>query len=232
MKYQAVIFDLGDTLVKTASWKQYREAAGKAGTICGLPEAEFTGLWEKEVSDLSLGRYASHADYIQYICGKFGVNPNEAALAQGSALLTDMTRTTISQPKDGALELLGYLKSKGYKLGLVSDCPCDVPQAWPETPFPTFFDVTVFSCHEGVNKADPRIFEIVLERLKVMPEECLYIADGQRNELDNAAGLGMTAVQIWDPAEHDADATCNEWSGLKIKRLVEVYPLLGEEHEI
>ena len=39
----------------------------------------------------------------------------------------------------------------------------------------------------GMTKADPRIFQMAIERLNVKPEHCMYIADDMRQELANAA---------------------------------------------
>ena len=129
-------------------------------------------------------------------------------------------------PREGAIELLACLKSKGYKMGLISDCAPDLPVIWNETPFAPFFDVTVFSCLAGMNKADPRIFQIAAEQLAVRPENCLYIADGFRKELANAAGMGMHALQLYLPAEVIDSPLREDWNGPVISSLNEDLNLL------
>ena len=77
-----------------------------------------------------------------------------------------------------------------------------------------------------MNKADPRIFQIALEKLAVKPDKCMYIADGMRNELTNAAGLGMTAIQLYVPEEYYDSPIRENWRGEKISSLQEVFNLL------
>ena len=118
------------------------------------------------------------------------------------------------------------MKSKGYKIGLVSDCGPDLPQIWDDTPFAPYFDVTVFSCSVGMNKGNPDIFIIALDKLGAKPKDCIYIADGMRNELTNAASLGIQAVQILITEEIDDSPIREDWHGLKISSLHEVPNLL------
>ena len=111
---------------------------------------------------------------------------------------------------------------------MISDCAPELPEIWNDTPFAPYFDVTVFSCTAGMNKADPRIFQIALEQLAVEPENCLYIADGMRNELANAKKLGMHSVQILVPGEIDDSPIREDWQGPSITSLREVLDYLKE----
>ena len=91
------------------------------------------------------------------------------------------------KPRTGSLEVLASLKSKEYKIGLISDCTAETPLAWQNTPFAPFFDATVFSCRAGIKKPDPRIYEMATTRLGVGPQYCLYIGDGSSRELSGAS---------------------------------------------
>jgi FMN phosphatase YigB (HAD superfamily) len=155
-----------------------------------------------------------------------GLDIPDNLLALGEAVCFSVTRQQITTPRAGALELLSYLKTNNYKIGLISDCHYDVPEIWNETPFAPYFDVTVFSCQAGMNKADPRIFRIALEKLAVTPDKCMYIADGMRQELANASKLGMRAVQILVPEEIDDIPLREDWHGPVISSLNEILALL------
>ena len=91
------------------------------------------------------------------------------------------------------------------------------------------FDEAVFSCDVGLNKPDPRFYEITCQRLGVRPEECLYIGDGSSHELTGAASVGMHPVLIRVPYEDTPDALRireEEWDGPRISSLTEVLTLL------
>ncbi|MDT0308955.1 HAD-IA family hydrolase [Streptomyces sp. DSM 44917] len=55
------------------------------------------------------------------------------------------------------------------------------------------FDEVVLSAEHGVRKPDPAIFRLVLDKLEVAPERCLFIDDSEEN-LAAAHGLGITPL--------------------------------------
>lgn len=194
--------------------------------ICAAPVEKFVELWFAESSGLGLGTYASYQDYVRHICEKLSLKAAENLINLAAVLPVAVTRQHITVPREGAIELLSDIKSRGLKTGLITDCGPDVPEIWNEMPYAPYFDVAVFSCAVGMNKGDPRIFQIAVERLALKPEDCIYIADGMRNELANAAGLGMKAVQILVPNEIDDSPIRENWQGTVIASLQEVPNLL------
>ena len=99
-------------------------------------------------------------------------------------------------------------------------------------PFAPLVDVAVFSCLEGVQKPAPRIYQLAVERLAVRPENCLYIGDGDSQELTGASQVGMYPVLIRNPDEdstdvHRVDYEAGEWEGPVISSLREVLTLVG-----
>ena len=55
------------------------------------------------------------------------------------------------------------------------------------------FDGIVTSGEENIAKPDPRIFEILLNRFRLVAEECYFIDDSQANT-DSARKLGIQAI--------------------------------------
>jgi putative hydrolase of the HAD superfamily len=60
------------------------------------------------------------------------------------------------------------------------------------------FDVVVESSVEGLRKPDPRIYELVLDRLGVRADEAVFLDDLGIN-LKPARALGMTTIKVTDP---------------------------------
>jgi putative hydrolase of the HAD superfamily len=60
------------------------------------------------------------------------------------------------------------------------------------------FDVVVESAVEGLRKPDPRIYELVLERLGVTADAAIFLDDLGIN-LKPARRLGMTTIKVVDP---------------------------------
>jgi putative hydrolase of the HAD superfamily len=224
-KYKAIIFDLGGTLCRSVPWSKYEAAACKTAEACAAPPEQFVKLYFAEVSGLSIGLFKTYSAYTQYVLNKMALSVSDDIIQSAIEFPFNVTREVVT-PRDGALEILADLKQAGYKLGLISDCFYDVTELWPDTPFARYFDVTVFSCDAGMNKANPAIFKIAMDKLSVKASECVYIADGARNELANASSLGMKAIQLFIPDERDNSPIREDWRGTSIPALEEILNLL------
>ena len=64
----------------------------------------------------------------------------------------------------------------------------------------------------------------VTRRLRAQPEECLYIGDGDSNELNGARELGMATMMLVDPNLLDADRLVgvNDWDGAVLSSLADL----------
>ncbi len=66
------------------------------------------------------------------------------------------------------------------------------------------FDAVIESSKAGVRKPDPRIYQMMCERLEVKPEACVYLDDLGVN-CKPAAALGMKAIKVVSEAQLLAD---------------------------
>jgi putative hydrolase of the HAD superfamily len=116
------------------------------------------------------------------------------------------------------------LRDRGLRIGLVSDCTSELPDAWPRLAVAPFVDAPVFSCVERTRKPDPRLFHAVADRLPADPAACLYIGDGGGRELTGASSIGMRAVLLAGPDwhEHRDHRTEADWAGPRISSLLDL----------
>src|SRR5437588_12697387 len=84
-----------------------------------------------------------------------------------------------------------------------------------------FFDVMVISGKEGIEKPDPAIFRLALERLGMAPEEVVFVGDHPRVDVAAATRIGMTGV-LADRAGRSAG-----FRGRRVERLTDLLPILG-----
>ena len=227
MRYTAVIFDLGGTLVRSLKWADYAEAARKIASVLDTPADDFVRLWFDQAGGLGTGAFPSYEALIKHICSQLSLNIEDSIVTYAASIPFENTRRMIMFPRQDAIDVLTRLKSTGYKTALISDCGPDVPQLWSETPFAKLMDVAIFSCSAGMNKADPHIFRLATTELGVQPKACVYVADGMRQELFNAASLGMCAIQIVVPEEMDNNPLREEWNGTIISSLSEILEIVG-----
>ncbi|HXH61298.1 MAG TPA: HAD-IA family hydrolase, partial [Fimbriimonadaceae bacterium] len=72
-----------------------------------------------------------------------------------------------------------------------------------------YFDAVVASLEEGVEKPDPRIFQIALERLGVPPESALHVGDNPVDDWQGAKSAGIKALVIDRDNETQSDILIN-----------------------
>lgn len=230
-KFEAVIFDLGGTLVRNVGWTEYEKVAKEVALLIAAPVEDFTRHWFAESHRLGIGDFDTYSEYICHVCSCLDIKASESALDRAEDILLDVSKRMIDDLHPGAVELLEYLKMNDYRIGLISDCFTDIPALWDQAPFSSLVDVAVFSCFEGMNKSDTRIFRRAVDRLEVNPEQCVYVADGMRNELTNAAGLGMYAVRLHIPEEREDSPIQEDWNGPDIFSLGELLNVFEGEKD-
>jgi putative hydrolase of the HAD superfamily len=118
------------------------------------------------------------------------------------------------------LPALEALSERGYSLGLVSNFEEWLELVLEAVELTTFLPVRVISGVEGIEKPDPRIFEIALERAGVAAEESVYVGDHPHFDVEASEAVGMFPVLI-DRHGRYADA-----AGARIESLVELPELL------
>jgi putative hydrolase of the HAD superfamily len=225
MKYKAVIFDLYGTLVTTFSEKEYQKVVMQMASILSVPPEPFRELWAATDAESFLGILSHDQAKIRYICDRLGLSVERGKTVKAFEILLNYEATSML-PRPEAIDVLSTLKLKGYKIGLISDCPSNTPVLWENTGLKPFFEVTIFSCAVGLRKPDPRIYQLALEQLNVKPQECLYIGDGGSNELTGALKAGMHPVLIRVPTEETYLFGAEEWKGTAISSLKEVLDLI------
>ena len=95
-------------------------------------------------------------------------------------------------------ELIKHLKKREYKLGLLSNHIEDwLEEIIENHKLDEIFDVIVTSYKSGVAKPDISIFNEIVEKLEVNPNECVYIDDMEKN-IPPAKKLGMKTILFTD----------------------------------
>jgi epoxide hydrolase-like predicted phosphatase len=103
-------------------------------------------------------------------------------------------RTDLIYPIDQNVLLLPELKKQGFRLYFLSNFPIDIfEEVKTDYYFFRYFDGGLISAEAKSSKPDSRIYEILLERYKIIPEETLYIDDIEMN-VKTAESLGMKGL--------------------------------------
>ncbi len=120
-------------------------------------------------------------------CERLPEHLHEAALG----VATRWFRPVI--PVEGMADVVRRIKAAGFKIYLLSNAGSLHGEYWNTIPGSECFDGIVVSAYEKLVKPQPEIYKVLLERFKLVPEECLFVDDREIN-LAGAAICGMQSV--------------------------------------
>ena len=129
--------------------------------------------------------------------------------------------------KEGAHEVLSYLKSHGYKIGMATSTPWDtVEDHLARTDMAKYFDTIVTGDMIENGKPAPDIYLLAAERLGVDPAACIGVEDSMSG-IRAVHAAGMRPVMIPDLIQPTPEVEAMLWKRLTC--LSELIPLLREE---
>ncbi|MBX6770771.1 MAG: HAD-IA family hydrolase [Chloroflexi bacterium] len=190
---RAIIFDMYGTLVHEPA---FEECFAELAAAIGVPLDDYIHARARTVRDAMVGRLPSAEERARAILTELGRDASDD-LAKRLAEMERTARWQRVRLYPATLPTLQDLRQRGYVLGLVSDCTSLMGRPIPEQlGIASLFDAMALSYEVGYAKPHPRIYQTVLEAVDVPPERCLYVGDGDSDELNGARALGMTTVRI------------------------------------
>jgi putative hydrolase of the HAD superfamily len=194
-----VLFDAGGVLLDLdyAFLKRLLEARHVATTIGGLSESESLARTaiDRRVRD---GGRTSEAwrDYFRILLTRVGAPP------EGTEEIIDTLAEAHERVGlwtvaiDGAVATVRALKEAGHRLGVVSNAEGRVERDLDGAGFAGLFETVVDSHVVGVEKPDPGIFRIAMERMSVSPGTAVYLGDVPAVDVAGARAAGLTPVLL------------------------------------
>lgn len=121
---------------------------------------------------------------------------------------------------DDVTPMLSALRRSGAVLGVVSNFEEWLERLLEQLGVLRHFDVRVISGLEGMEKPDPRIYRLALDRAGVEPGEAAFVGDSPEFDIDPPAALGMFPVLI------DRRDRYPGFAGVRIERLTQLPAVL------
>ena len=207
---RAVFFDLGNTLIHfTGSWAEVLPASNRAlgaallesGLHLDLPAflAEFSRRMEayfarREDECLEF----TTESVLRRLLADLGYADVPAAVLQAALARMYAVSQAHWQPEQDALPTLQRLAGAGYRIGLISNASdaADVHALIEKAQLRPWLQSIVVSAEVGMRKPSPRIFEIALNALDVLPEQAVMVGDTLSADVAGAHAAGLCAVWI------------------------------------
>ncbi len=213
MDIQAIIFDLGGTLIEYAgpyaSWPELETPGLKAayaslqGNGMAMPEFDLfcsagfeilPGRWQLATRGL---RNLRLQDFLVEILQSCDVQGLDAAAVPEAANLYEAAICAQALPIDGAEEVLALLKEQGYKIGLLSNTMFTGQAHIADLErfsLDGYFDAMLFSAEAGKWKPSAEPYLDLLDQLQVGPQKGVFIGDDPANDMVGGQSAGMRTI--------------------------------------
>ncbi len=189
MAVKIVIFDLFETLI--SEFDADRPSHTEVAHALQLPVKEF----QQEYQNLRLprlkGQFSDYTAILRYIVRKLGGESPENTIKALAERRYSAGSVHLRRIAPEILDMLNEIATSGIRLGLISNTEGSPVLDWANSPLSDFFEVTIFSNVVGMVKPDSDIYQHACKSLGVAPSDCIFIGDGNSDELRGAAQVGM-----------------------------------------
>jgi len=195
MPIHAVVFDLGGVVLGSPlhAIAAYERENGISENFVNRVVADTApaGAWSRlERGEIDMTRF--FADF-EAEC--------EQAGAQIDARAMFATMAEASVPRPMMLDAISRIRGRGLRTAALTNnwVPEPTPGATSNAPnLREHFDAFVESSVEGLRKPDPRIYQLVCDRIETAPGDAAFLDDIGAN-LKPARALGMTTIRVVEP---------------------------------
>ncbi len=198
-RVETVLLDAGGVLLDLdyACLRRLIESRGLAVELSALSRAESLARREIDRRVREGGRVGRNwRDYFRFLLADVGL----AAVAHDAiidSLWEAHQRVGLwTVPIDGALETVRGLTERGFRVGVVSNAEGRVAEDLDRAGFTGMFEVVIDSHLVGVEKPDPAIFRIALERLGASASNSVFVGDLPAVDVVGARNAGLAALLL------------------------------------
>jgi beta-phosphoglucomutase len=219
LRYEAVLFDVGGTLIGFVDAEPFRLFLEHAGQPAAVDDGQ--RLYQRFLSviraerDRAQGVGASEASLEAFWRSVFAlVWPDKPELA--AAMYRRFRENGFDRLLDDARPTLEALRAAGLRLGVISNWTGGLDALLTQIGVREYFEFVLSSAHVGMAKPDPRIFDLAAGLLGLQPDRLLYVGDHFGDDIQGARAAGLDAVLI-DHGFRPKDLPCP-----RIRRLPEL----------
>jgi putative hydrolase of the HAD superfamily len=221
---RAVLFDFFGTLTTAVHRGRHHVTIARA---LGCHPDRFFAELDRTFYPRAAGHYGPPIEALRRVAYAAGGKPGmaqvaDAAMARVGAVQAD----TVLRPE--AVPVLAELHQRGLPIAVVSDCWYELPAFLPRLPVAPYLSGCVYSVDVGHCKPHPAMYLEACRRLRVDPDECMYVGDGGSRELSGARDVGMAAVRLTAPdlGRHLVFESDGGWTGPTAGSLTDVLSLV------
>ncbi len=218
MMLKTIFFDAGGVLM-FPNWHRIEEALARQGV--GITAAELSRAEPRARKRLDNGGTVTATTDASRGWLFFDLILEEAGVPRSTLTATALAELHVYHQAnnlwelipDGVVPALSALRERGFPLVVVSNANGTLRKHMDRVGLHPFFDCVIDSCEVGVEKPDPRIFEIALARAGADPASTVHVGDIYQTDVVGARAAGLRPVLLDETGQHP-DADCDRVASL------------------
>ncbi|KAJ2588765.1 Haloacid dehalogenase-like hydrolase domain-containing protein 3 [Coemansia sp. RSA 1797] len=139
--------------------------------------------WWRQVIDMTWKNIGVPSSYLG----------NDRLLTARESLIDRFNTSEGYKMFDEVPKVLKYLRMRGIKTGVISNMDEAGEKVLCHMGIRSYFDFVLKSTTVGIQKPDPRIFELALSAVGVPAYDALHVGDSKEMDFDPAIKVGMSA---------------------------------------
>jgi putative hydrolase of the HAD superfamily len=214
-----VLFDLGSTLIYfDGDWNEVilegnlRLVRFLKESDFEIDEAKFLKRFRDELQAYFIERETEFIEHtsayiLRLVLAEYGYPMVPDQVVRDALGVMYSVSQAYWKPESDAHPALDLLKSKGYRLGLISNASDDddVQSLIDQARLRPYFDTILTSAAQGIRKPNPQIFHTALTNLGTRPRQAVMVGDTLGADILGARNAGMRSVWITRRADTPAN---------------------------
>jgi HAD superfamily hydrolase (TIGR01662 family) len=234
-RYDAVLFDMGHTLVYFASpeTRVVQMVLRDAGLVRSEEQigAAAQLVWGEYYRDAATTTFAATPEYdrqtqlrlMRGLLEQLGLDlDDEAVEAYEAQIDARFSRPGAMCPFPEVPDVLTALQEQHYRLGIVSNWSWNLRERVAQAALDGYFETVWASAYAGCNKPHPGIFHQVLVQMDLAADRTLYVGDSYAHDVVGARSAGLDVVLL------DRKGAANGLDCAVIADLWGLFDLLGD----
>ncbi len=230
-RYSTIVFDVGGTLLRLdldRLARAYLDAGARLGVSLDFARTRVTiDRLERELPARSQQRQISLEgdggtsfwdDFYGEGFRRLGVTADVSNAA--AQIRARFQRAEFESLFDDVIPTLDTLTARGYALGILSNFSANCEDVLRQVGAHRYFSFFVVSALAGVEKPDPRIFDLTVRAAKRPRAGIVYIGDSIFHDIEGARRAGIDAILV------DRQNQYREGDGARVQNLLDLVDYL------
>jgi len=233
-RYSTMVFDVGGTLLRfdlDALARAYQDAGAPLGVSLDFaPTRAVVEALERELPARSQQRLVSLEEdngkgfWDQFYGDGFrrlGVTRDVSAAT--AAIRERFQRAEFETLFDDVIPTLEALSARGVALGILSNFSPNCEDVLRQVGIHQYFSFFIVSALAGVEKPDPRIFDLGVRAANRPRTQIVYVGDSLFHDIEGAQRAGIDAILV------DRNNRQRDWNGARVQNLSDLISYIEKE---